>query len=91
MKLTVNQKKLLNALLDKYERSKTYEGTNLVSQNFAVEPVAIWSEYVSDFANIEQIKDFEAEMRYLQTINLVTIKEKDGVMVKILTYLTQGQ
>ena len=44
MKLTVNQKKLLNALLDKYERSKTYEGTNLVSQNFAVEPVAIWPE-----------------------------------------------
>ena len=84
MKLTVNQKKLLNALLDKYERSKTYEGTNLVSQNFAVEPIAIWPEYVSDFANVEQIKDFEAEMRYLQTINLVTIKEKDGVMVKIL-------
>lgn len=84
MKLTVNQKKLLNALLDKYERSKTYEGTNLVSQNFAVEPVTIWPEYVSDFANIEYIKDFEAEMRYLQVANLITMQEKDGVIVKIL-------
>lgn len=84
MKFTVNQEKLLNALLDKYERSKTYEGTNLVQQNFAVEPVAIWSEYVSDFADIEQVKDFETEMRYLESIGLIMIREKDGVIIKIV-------
>lgn len=84
MKLTVNQKKLLNALLDKYERSKTHEGTNLIPQNFAVDPVAIWSEYVSDFADIEQVKDFETEMRYLESIGLITIREKDGVVIKLV-------
>ena len=53
MKFTVNQEKLLNALLDRYERSKTHEGNNLVSQNFAIDPIVIWSEYVSDFADVE--------------------------------------
>ena len=84
MKFTVNQEKLLNALLDKYERSKTHEGTNLVPQNFAVDPITIWSEYVSDFADIEQVKDFETEMRYLESIGLITIRSKDEVIVKLV-------
>lgn len=84
MKFTVNQKKLLNALLDKYEKSKTHEGTNLVQQNFAVDPITVWSEYVSDFADIEQVKDFETEMRYLESIGLITIRVKDGVIGKIV-------
>lgn len=84
MKFTVNQEKLLNALLDKYEGSKTHEGTNLVPQNFAIDPVAIWSEYISDFANVEQVKDFETEMRYLESIGLIAIREKDGVIVKLV-------
>lgn len=84
MKFTVNQEKLLNALLDKYERSKTHEGTNLVGQNFAVDSVVVWPEYVSDFADIEQVKDFETEMRYLESIGLITIREKDGVIAKLV-------
>lgn len=83
MNFTGNQEKLLNALLNKYERSKTHEGTNLVFQNFAIEPIAIWSDYVSDFADIEQVKDFETEMRYLESIGLITIGEKEGVIVKL--------
>lgn len=84
MRFTVNQEKLLNTLLDKYERSKTHEGTNLVPQNFAVDPIAIWSEYISDFADIEQVKDFETEMCYLESIGLITIRVKDGVIVKLV-------
>lgn len=84
MRFTVNQEKLLNTLLDKYERSKTHEGTNLVPQNFAVDPIAIWSEYASDFADIEQVKDFETEMCYLESIGLITIRAKDGVIVKLV-------
>lgn len=84
MRFTVNQEKLLNTLLDKYERSKTHEGTNLVPQNFAVDPIAIWSEYISDFADIEQVKDFETEMCYLESIGLITIRAKDGVIVKLV-------
>ncbi len=84
MKFTVNQEKLLNALLDRYERSKTHEGTNLVPQNFAVDPIVIWSEYVSDFADVEQVKDFETEMRYLESIGLIIIREKEGAIVKLV-------
>lgn len=83
MKFTVNQERLLNALLDKYERSKTHEGTNLVLQNFAVDPVFVWPEYTSDFADIEQVRDFEAEMRYLESVGLITIREKGGAIVRL--------
>lgn len=84
MEVTINQRKLLNALLDKYERSKTHEGINVVSQNFSVDPVVIWPEYVSDFANIEQVKDFETDMYHLQSIGLITIREKNGVITKLI-------
>ena len=85
MKFTVNQEKLLNALLDRYERSKTHEGNNLVPQNFAIDPIVIWSEYVSDFADVEQVKDFETEMRYLESIGFITIREKDGAIETVCT------
>ena len=84
MKFTVNQKKVLDALLDKYEKSKTYEGTNVMVQNFAVDASFVWPDYVSDFVNIEQVKDFETEMHYLETMGLITIRKKDGVIVKLV-------
>lgn len=84
MKFTVNQEKLLNSLLDKYEKSKTHEGINQVVQNFAVDPVAIWSAYVSDFADIEMVKDFETEMYYLESMGLITICKQNGVMAKLV-------
>jgi hypothetical protein len=84
MTLTINQRKLLNTFLDKYEKSKTFRGTNEVVQKFAVNPVDIWSEYVSDFASMELVRDFETEMHYLQSIGLITVLEKDGVIIKLI-------
>lgn len=49
MNVSVNQEKILNRLLDKYENSKTYEGKNQILQKFAIEPAEIWAEYVSDY------------------------------------------
>lgn len=83
MNLTINQSKLLHALLDKYENSKTYEGTNAVSQNFVVKPEKVWKEYVSDFANVAQVKDFETEMQVLQEQGLISIDRKNGVITKL--------
>ena len=83
MELTINQRILLNTLLDKYERSKTHDGTNLVSQTFAVAPSAVWNEYNSDFADIESVKDFETEMHYLQSQGLILIQEKAGAIIKL--------
>lgn len=83
MNLTINQINLLHVLLDKYENSKTYEGTNAVSQIFAVKPEKVWKEYVSDFANVAQVKDFETEMQVLQEQGLIQIQRKDGVITKL--------
>lgn len=83
MNLTINQSNLLYALLDKYENSKTYEGTNAVSQNFSVKPEKVWKEYVSDFANVAQVKDFETEMQVLQEQGLIRIHKKGGVITKL--------
>lgn len=82
MNLTINQSKLLHALLDKYENSKTYEGTNAVSQNFAVKPEKVWKDYVSDYANVAQVKDFETEMQVLEEQGLIHIDRKNGVITK---------
>lgn len=84
MNLTINQSNLLHALLDKYENSKTYEGTNTVSQNFAVKPEKVWKEYVSDYANVAQVKDFETEMQVLQEQGLIRIHKKGGVITKLI-------
>lgn len=73
----------MHALLDKYENSKTYEGTNAVLQNFAVKPEKVWKEYVSDFANVAQVKDFETEMQVLQEQGLIRIYKKDEVITKL--------
>lgn len=84
MNLTSNQRKILNVLLDKYERSKTYEGTNLVTQTFTAIPTVIWEEYTSDFAEVEQIKDFEADMEYLENQGFLTVKRKEGEISKLV-------
>ena len=83
MKLTADQKKILNLLLDKYERSRTYEGTNRQNQSFSLKPEDVWKEYSSDFAGTEEIKDFENEIRELEEAGLITASEKYGVITKI--------
>lgn len=83
MNLTPAQKKILNLLLDKYERSKTYEGTNLVSQSFAAKPTDIWEKYTSDFADVREIKDFEADMEYLEKQGLLTIERRRGEISRL--------
>lgn len=84
MNLSDNQKKLLNLLLDKYEGSKTYQGTNQVQQQFYVAPEKIWKEYTSDYADIELVKDFENEMNFLAEIGLIIICIKNGEISKLL-------
>lgn len=84
MNLTPNQRKTLNSLLNKYERSKTYEGTNLVTQNFTVDPKTIWEEYTSDFADVGQIKDFEADMEDLEKQGLLIIKRRGGEISRLI-------
>ena len=59
------QKQVLEALLDQYERSKTYQGENKVIQSFQIPPEKVFPDYASDYADMDQIRDFEAWMREL--------------------------
>jgi hypothetical protein len=84
MKLTANQQKILHLLLDKYEGSKTYLGTNQRNQNFAVTPSEIWKDYTSDFSDVSQVQDFEREMQELKEQGLISLETGHGVVKKIL-------
>ena len=83
MSFTNNQEKTLNLLLDKYENSKTYRGTNLTKQSFVISPEKVWSKYSSDYANVEQVKDFENDMHTLEEEGLITLQWKYNTIVKI--------
>ncbi len=68
------QIKLLNLLLDKYEDSKTFAGENRVSQNFSEKPGKIFSAYDSDYADLEQIQDFENQMEELERFAMIHVQ-----------------
>lgn len=78
-----NQRKVLSALLDKYENSKTYKGENQVHQTFSITPDIIMQEYDSDFADVEKIHLFEAELGELVKEQLVRLESKGTVIRKI--------
>lgn len=82
-KANQNQKKVLSALLDKYENSKTYKGENQVHQTFSIAPDSIMQEYDSDFADVEKIRLFEAELSELAEEQLVRLELKGTVIRKI--------
>ncbi len=46
--MTKYEKQILNALLDKYERSKSFVGANQVTQRFTVKPEVLFPKYKDD-------------------------------------------
>lgn len=73
-KLSKWQKAVLEKLVDQYERSKTYRGENQVLQTFAIGPEKVFFSYVSDYANVDDVHDFENQMRELEQKGLLLIK-----------------
>lgn len=78
------QREVLSALLDKYENSKTYKGKNQVRQTFSITPDSIMQEYDSDFADVEKIHLFEAELEELAQEQLIRLERNGTVIRKIL-------
>lgn len=70
------QKAVLEKLVNQYERSKTYRGENQVLQTFTIGPEKVFSNYVSDYANVDDVHDFENQMRDLEQKGLLLIKWK---------------
>ncbi len=78
-----NQEKALGLLLDQYEKSKTYVGENVKKQTFTVAPGKICSIYSDSFADIEEIEDFERDMRELSARGLVKLTCREGEIKRI--------
>lgn len=78
-----NQEKVLQLLLDQYEKSKTYTGDNMKKQTFSVSPEKICSNYSDSFADVGEIKDFERDMQELSDKALVKLTLQDGEIRRI--------
>lgn len=76
-KLRKWQKAALEKLVDRYEKSKTYRGENQVTQTFFVPPEKVFSEYDSDYVNVDDVHDFESQMIELEQRELLFIHWKN--------------
>lgn len=75
LKLNKNQKEVLEYLLDTYENSKTYKGENVRNQSFAVKPEKIFHDYNGDFADVDEVKQFNRDILILEEKNFVVLQK----------------
>jgi hypothetical protein len=78
--MTNYKKKILNCLLDKYERSKSFTGDNKRCRSFSVKPIKLFPEY-GDEAEYDlyiSINEAIAELERCEYISLS--KKKNGVI-----------
>lgn len=83
MKYNEVQKQVLELLLNQYEKSKTYRGENRVTQNFQISPKKVFCDYFSDYADIDQIRDFENQMRELENAGLIRLSYDNSEITKL--------
>lgn len=78
--MTEYQEKLLNRLIDSYEKSRTYMGTNKTRQRFTIEISKLFPEYAdeSDFASFQKIN---SDMQELKDIRFISLKIRSGEMI----------
>lgn len=66
------QKKILDTLLDKYEKSKSFNNRNVNHQSFSVEPVKLFRQY-SDDSQVDFCLKLNSDLRELEKNDFVTI------------------
>lgn len=66
---------ILNALLDQYERSKSFVGKNVQNQSFSKRITDLFPGY-DDEANFELFSDVNAQVALLEKEGLITVKRK---------------
>ena len=78
--MTSYQEKLLNKLIDSYEKSKTHLGANKTKQRFTAEISKLFPEYAdeSDYASFEKIN---SEIHELEGKCFISLKIKSGEMI----------
>ena len=71
----------LNMLLDVYENSVTYKGQNIKNQSFAIKPEKIFYDYNGDYADQDEVNQFNREMRTLMDFKFVILDYERGIPV----------
>lgn len=78
------QKKVLEYLLDSYEKSKTFQGENQVKQSFSVQIGKLFPRYRDD-AEYDYFCQVNEAMEELNAAELVTLEsERNGVLRKVV-------
>ncbi len=83
MSLTREQKKILNALVDKYERSATFRGDSHVNQTFSLKPEEVFPKYL-DEREYDLFIMLNQDIRALTDMGLVTIGERNMRITKVM-------
>ena len=83
MKLSKWQKNVLELLLDKYERSKRYKEDVDTNRAIMIKPTEIYKDYDSDFADVDEQRDFETEMLELKAEQIIGIRSKGNIISRI--------
>ena len=78
------EKKILNALLDRYEKSRTYSGKNARTQRFRVKAEEIWPAYKDNFTDVTEVEDFERRVAAVEEEGLIVVlRGKNGEIQSI--------
>ncbi len=76
-------KSLLNALLDKYERSKTFQGDNKLNHSISLKPEKVFPAYIDD-AQYEVFHKVNEAVRDLELQDVIsTLRLRNGVISRI--------
>lgn len=75
------QKKVLQSLLDTYEKSKTFMETNKVNQSFGISVAKIFPRYKDD-AEYDFFCDVNESLQELERLSLVHLLKRNGVIQK---------
>lgn len=78
--MTEYQEKLLNRLIDSYEKSRTYMGTNKNIQHFTIEISKLFPEY-ADESDFSSFKKVNSDMQELKDIRFISLKIRSGEMI----------
>lgn len=81
LQLSEIQIKVLNSLLDVYEKSATYRGQNIKNQSFSIQPEKVFGEYNGDYTDQDDVDSFNCEMQCLVNCGYVILSYVKGTSV----------
>lgn len=77
------EKQILNALLDKYERSKSFIGVNQVAQRFTIKPESLFPKYLDD-SEFDLFRAVNDHIDNLEKQGYIEVKkQKNGVICRV--------